>query len=402
MTLGMIFRIAWRALLRNKLRSLLTMLGIIIGVAAVIAMLSIGNGAQAAITESINKMGTNTVEISPGSRRGPERGDEKAQRVLVEADWHTVSHLPGIQAGSPVTQTMSTLVYGRANWNTRVVGVGEEYLEVTSWPMESGRSFNSMEIRGSQNVVVLGQEVRNELFGAADPIGETIRIQNFPFKVIGLLSEKGSSGGWMSEDNRVLVPYTTANDKIMGRDRLNNIILKAASADEVEDLGIMATALLNNKYNIEGNAGGYNAETSAQANETAAASVKMFSYLLGGVASVSLLVGGIGVMNIMLVSVTERIREIGIRMAIGARGRDILAQFLVESIVLSLLGGALGIVLGVSISAKVAGLAGWPTIVSNSSIILAFGTSAFIGVFFGFYPALSASRLDPIEALRSD
>ncbi len=402
MTLGMIFRIAWRALLRNKLRSLLTMLGIIIGVAAVIAMLSIGNGAQAAITESINKMGTNTVEIAPGSRRGPERGDEKSQRVLVEADWHTVSHLPGIQAGSPVTQTMSTLVYGRANWNTRVVGVGEEYPEVTSWPLESGRIFNSMEIRGSQNVAVLGQEVRKELFGGADPIGETIRIKNFPFKVIGLLSEKGSSGGWMSEDNRVLVPYTTANDKIIGRDRLNNIILKAASAGEVDDLGIMATALLNSKYNIEDNSGGFKAETSAQANETAAASVKMFSYLLGGVASVSLLVGGIGIMNIMLVSVTERIREIGIRMAIGARGRDILAQFLVESIVLSLLGGALGIVLGVSISAKVAGLAGWPTIVSNSSIILAFGTSAFIGVFFGFYPALSASRLDPIEALRSE
>ena len=401
MTPGMVFRIAWKALLRNKLRSLLTMLGIIIGVAAVIAMLSIGNGAQAAITDSINKMGTNTVEISPGSRRGPERGDEKAQRVLVEADWYTVSGLPGILAGSPVTQTMSTLVYGRANWNTRVVGVGEQYPEVTSWPMESGRMFNPTELRGSQNVVVLGQEVRKELFGAADPIGETVRIGTFPFKVIGLLSEKGSSGGWMSEDNRVLVPFTTANDKVLGRDRLNNIVLKAVDPGQVDDLGVMATALLNSKYHIEDDSG-FQAETSAQANETAAASVKMFSYLLGGVASVSLLVGGIGIMNIMLVSVTERIREIGIRMAIGARGRDILAQFLVESIVLSLIGGALGIVLGVSISAKVAGLAGWPTIVSKSSILLAFGTSAFIGVFFGFYPALSASRLDPIEALRSD
>ncbi len=401
MTLGMIFRIAWRALLRNKLRSLLTMLGIIIGVAAVIAMLSIGNGAQAAISESINKMGTNTIEISPGSRRGPERGDEKNQRVLVEADWFTVANLPGILAGSPVSQTMSTLVYGRANWNTRIVGVGEQYPEVTSWPLESGRMFNEMEIRGSQNVVVLGQEVWKELFGAADPIGETIRIQNFPFKVIGLLSEKGSSGGWMSEDNRVLVPFTTVNDKILGRDRLNNIVLKADSADQVDNLGVMATALLNGKYNIE-DSSGFQAETSAQANETAAESVKLFSYLLGGVASVSLLVGGIGIMNIMLVSVTERIREIGIRMSIGARGRDILAQFLVESIVLSLIGGALGVLLGVSIASKVAGLAGWPTIVSQSSVLLAFGTSAFIGVFFGFYPALQASRLDPIEALRSD
>jgi putative ABC transport system permease protein len=402
MNLAMVLRIAVRALLRNRLRSLLTMLGIIIGVAAVISMLSIGNGAKIAMQAQIEKMGTNTIEISKGYRRGRERGSASSATKLVEADWRLLSALPGVQASSPTCVARVTMVYGSANWNTRATGVGPDYLEITNWPMEEGRMFNEGEVRGSNNVVVLGLEVRKELFGAADAVGETVRIQNFPFKVIGVLTEKGSNG-WQSEDDRVLVPYSTVNDKLTGDDQLSSILLKATSRDAVDALELMAKALLNDKYRVQNpEEEGYQSDSSAEASETAAESAKLFSYLLGGVASVSLLVGGIGIMNIMLVSVTERIREIGIRMAVGARGMDILAQFLVEAIVLSLIGGALGVLLGTAISVGIASLAGWPAVISEGSILLAFGTSAFIGIFFGFYPALSASRLDPIEALRSE
>ena len=397
-------RIACRALLRNRLRSLLTMLGIIIGVAAVISMLSIGNGAQMAMRASIEKMGTNTVTVEPGYRRSRNRGGEGSGGKLVEADWLIIAGLPMIEASSPECGTYGNLVYGNANWNTSIRGVAESYDLITNWPLDSGRMFNEGEVHGGNNVVVLGAEVKKELFGSADPVGQTIRIKNFPFLVLGVLSEKGeNSGGWGSQDNRVLVPYTTIRSKLSGWDQFDSIIMKAKSADEVGDLAIIVEDILNQRYRIKDpDDGGFEAETSAEAIETAAESAKVFSYLLGGIASVSLLVGGIGIMNIMLVSVTERIREIGIRMAIGARGRDILSQFLVEAIVLSLIGGFLGVALGVSISVGIAHLASWPAVISQTSIALAFGTSAFIGIFFGFYPALSASKLDPIDALRTE
>jgi putative ABC transport system permease protein len=378
------------------------MLGIIIGVAAVISMVSIGNGAQVAMQTSIEKMGTNTITVEPGYRKGRNRGSAGAGSKLVEADWFAVAGLPLIQASSPINGTYGSVVYGNTNWNTEISGVGEQYDLITNWSLQSGRMFNEAEVRGSNNVVVLGAEVHKELFGAADPVGETIRIQNFPFLVVGLLAEKGRSGMW-SEDNRVLVPYTTVKGKLTGRDQFQSIIVKAQSSEDVEDLQIVIKDILNTRYKIKNpEEDGFQTESSAEATETAAESAKVFSYLLGGIASVSLLVGGIGIMNIMLVSVTERIREIGIRMAIGARGRDILSQFLVEAIVLSVIGGALGILLGAGISVGIARLADWPAVISRTSIAMAFGTSAFIGVFFGFYPALSASKLDPIEALRTE
>ena len=404
MNLWLTVRIACRALLRNRLRSLLTMLGIIIGVASVISMLSIGNGAQIAMRASIEKMGTNTISVEPGFRKGRNRGTAGMGSKLVEADWLALAGLPMIEASSPVDSTYGTIIYGNTNWNTEITGVAEQYDLITNWPLQSGRMFNEAEVRGGNNVVVLGTQVRDELFGAADPVGSMIRVQNFPFRVVGLLSEKGdSSGGWGSQDNRVLIPYTTLKAKLTGNERFDNIIVKAESADDVGDLQIIIKEILNTRYKIKDEENdGFQTESSAEATETAAESAKVFSYLLGGIASVSLLVGGIGIMNIMLVSVTERIREIGIRMAVGARGWDILSQFLVEAIVLSLIGGALGIILGTSISVGIAHLAGWPAVISQTSILLAFGTSAFIGIFFGFYPALSASKLDPIEALRSE
>lgn len=404
MSLLVTVRIACRALLRNRLRSLLTMLGIIIGVAAVISMLSIGQGAQIAMQSSIEKMGTNTITISPGFRRGANRGADGTGNRLLEADWYAIAGLPLLQASSPVNGTYGTIVYGNTNWNCSVTGVAEEYDLITNWPAQSGRFFNEGEVRSGANVVLLGTQVRDELFGAADPVGSTVRIQNFPFTVIGVLVEKGdNSSGWGSMDNQVFVPYTTVRSKLTGSEQFSNIIVKAQEKEDIEDLQIVLKEILNTRHRVKNpEKNGFQTESSTEAIETAAESAKVFSYLLGGIASVSLLVGGIGIMNIMLVSVTERIREIGIRMAIGARGRDILAQFLIEAIVLSLMGGGLGVLLGLSISVFVASLAGWPAVISQGSIILAFGTSAFIGIFFGFYPALSASKLDPIEALRSE
>ena len=396
------FRIALRALMRNKLRTTLTMLGIIIGVGAVIAMLSIGNGAKLSMEERLSSMGTNAVHIWPGFRRGRSRGASGSGLKMTVEDWHSVDALPEVAVSSPIVQTSAQMVYGVANWSSQVVGTTPSYLEIRTWALDEGRMFTESEINGATNVCVLGLEVRKELFGSADPIGETIRLKNLPFQVIGLLSEKGSSG-FGSRDNMVLIPYTTMMRKVGGQESLSYMSVQAFGPDDVEALEDIVVGHLNERYHVtdpeNGGFGAFNmAELSAQLGE----STRIFTLLLGGIASVSLLVGGIGVMNIMLVSVTERVREIGIRMAVGARGRDILGQFLMEAVVLSLCGGMLGICLGLGVSHLIAKVAGWPSVVSQDSIVLAFCTSVGIGVFFGFYPALSASRLDPIEALRHE
>ena len=398
----MTFRIALRALLRNKLRTTLTMLGIIIGVGAVIAMLSIGNGAKLSMEERLSSMGTNAVHIWPGFRRGRSRGASGSGLKMTVEDWQAVDALPEVTLSCPIVQTSAQMVYGSSNWSCQVMGTTPSYIQLRNWDLDEGRMFTESEINAATNVCVLGLEVRKELFGSADPINETIRIKNLPFRVIGLLEEKGSSG-FGSRDNMVIIPYTTMMRKVGGQESLSYMSVQAGRPEDVEALEEIVVGFLNDRYHVtDPENGGFGAFNMAELSKQLGESTRIFTLLLGGIASVSLLVGGIGVMNIMLVSVTERVREIGIRMAIGARGRDILAQFLMEAVVLSLFGGILGIALGQGVSHMIATMAGWPSVVSQDSILLAFCTSMGIGVFFGFYPALSASRLDPIEALRHE
>lgn len=396
----LVLRIALKALARNKLRSALTMLGIIIGVGAVVAMLSIGAGAQAAVEKNLTSLGVNTVEVYPGyRRRGRRRGAAGAEQKFVVKDWKALKRLPEVKESYPMVGEGTQIVYGSANWNCSVKGTTPSYFKIVNWTTSKGRLFNESETSGGALVCVLGKKVARELFGGSYPVGETIRIKGFPFKVVGVLKEKGGSA-WNNRDDVVLMPLLSMISRVKGKDRLSNIVVQAHSPEEVEDLERKAVDFLNTRYNIEDKKLGFQSYNQAQASSVVGDSTKIFSMLLGGVASVSLLVGGIGIMNIMLVSVTERVREIGIRMAVGARGRDILAQFLYEAVLISLAGGALGIVLGGGVAHWVAGLAGWPTIISQNAVALAFGTSAFIGIFFGFYPAFRASRLDPIQALR--
>lgn len=395
-------RVALKALLANKLRTVLTMLGIIIGVAAVIAMLSIGNGARYLVEERIASLGTNAVFVWPGYGRGRNRGAEGGGARLTVDDWMAVDRLPEVADSTPMVFSGGDFVVGNRNWNCTIYGVTNVYFDQKNWILDEGRLFNEQEIKSAENVIILGSETKRELVGASDIVGQTIRVKNQPFKVIGTLQEKGTSG-FGSRDNAAYVPFTNVMKKLERRDTISYLSLSAHSRGEVKKLEKIAIDFLNQRYNIEdGEEGGFEAFNQAEASEKADESTKIFSMLLGGIASISLLVGGIGIMNIMLVSVTERTREIGIRMAVGARGRDVLAQFLVEAVVLSVLGGALGILFGYGLCRIIASYAGWPPIMSNESVLLAFGTSAFIGIFFGFYPALSASKLDPIQALRHE
>ena len=389
MTPLLTLKVALRALGRNKLRTALTMLGIIIGVGAVVAMLSIGAGAQAAVEANLSSLGVNTLEVSPGFRRGRRRGVEGNSTQLTIADWKALQRMPEVKASFPLRNSNSQLVYGSSNWNCRVRGTTDEYFTIQDWEITKGRAFTDSEVNSGALVCILGLKPTLELFGGTDPIGETIRME-----------EKGGSG-WSNRDDIVVIPYLTMLSRILGQTNLSSVTLQARSKEEVEELGKKAVDLLNQRHRIEDpEDGGFSSYDQSENASVLGDSTRIFSMLLGGVASVSLLVGGIGIMNIMLVSVTERVREIGIRMAVGARGQDILTQFLSEAVLISLAGGAVGIVLGASIAHWVAGLAGWPTIISQSSVVLAFGTSALVGIFFGFYPAYRASKLDPIQALR--
>ena len=400
-----VFRMAVRALYRNRLRTILTMLGMIIGVAAVISMLAIGTGARASVAASIAALGTNTLIIMPGSlNTGGVRSGAFGRTTLLPADIQAVKAECGaLQAATAVTQNNAQIVYQNQNWQTSVTGGDLDYPFVRNWTIATGRYFQEDDIRASSKVCVIGQVIVENLFPGQEPLDKVLRVRGVPLRVVGTLVAKGASAFGQNQDDLIIVPYTTAMRRIFHQDYLRSALAAASTTDDVERAKEQITALLRQRHRIEpGDEDDFNIRTQADIAQAADANYKVMTMLLGGIASVSLLVGGIGIMNIMLVSVTERVREIGIRMALGARRTDILWQFLVESVVLSVSGGAVGVLLGYVVANIAAKWSQWPPVVSGASVALAFGFSLAVGVFFGLYPAVRASRLDPIQALRNE
>ncbi|MBP1607577.1 MAG: hypothetical protein H6Q08_2951 [Acidobacteria bacterium] len=404
MGLLMTLRIALKALFRNKMRSALTMLGMIIGVAAVIAMVALGNGARSTIESQIRSAGTNLIYVMAGNfmAGGVRMGSGAANTLLVEDAQAIREQVPNIQYLAMGVTTRSQVIAGNQNWNTRVNGTDIELPLIRSWPVEYGAFFTPQDVSSAAKVAVLGSTVRDMLFGeGADPTGQTIRVRNQPFKVVGVMSSKGQGTGGEDQDDAVYVPYTTVQKKLLGITHINNITISAVTANSVATVSDGVTTLLRARHRIyQGDTDDFMVRTLEEMAAMRTEATRTMGALLASIAGVSLIVGGIGIMNIMLVSVTERTREIGLRMSIGARSRDVLMQFLVEAIVLSLIGGAIGIGLGISVSTALTQFLGWPTQISPQAVGLAFGFSALTGVFFGFYPARKAARLDPIEALR--
>jgi putative ABC transport system permease protein len=393
-------KVALRALRRNALRSVLTALGIIIGVAAVIAMVSIGNGAKSQVESQIASLGQNIITVFPGNftAGGVRGGWGTASTLTVEDAMAIRNEIAGVAALSPEMRDRAQILANGLNWNTQVTGEDVTYLDIRLWPIASGTMFSEADVRNAAKVCVIGKTVADQLFQGADPVGQTIRIRNIPFKVLGVLSSKGFNFFGQDQDDLVVIPYTSHLKRIARRPYLGSIIIQADNPDHMARIQQDITDLLQQRRN--GREPDFTVRNQQELAEAATATTKTMTVLLAAIAGVSLVVGGIGIMNIMLVSVTERTREIGIRLAVGAHGRDVLLQFLTEAIILSLMGGALGILLGIGSSQLISHLNHWPVLVSTNAILGAVGFSAAIGVFFGFYPARKAAQLDPIEALR--
>ena len=405
MNLIMIIRVAFRALLRNKMRAALTMLGIIIGVSAVIAMVSIGQGAQASVQAQIESIGTNLLFVSAGAQNvGGVRsgtGDSGTNTLTVEDLDAIKREVPSVSMVTPSVNARSQLVSGNANWNTTVTGVSEQYPDVRKWTVQSGAFFTDADVRTAARVIVIGQTVGDNLFAGMDPVGQTLRVMNSPFQVVGVMARKGQDQQGRDQDDIAFAPYTTVQKKILGSPRLQIAYVSAISQDATYTAQSQITDLLRQRHKLSANEpDDFTVRNMTDIADAANATNNTMTILLGCIAGVSLLVGGIGIMNIMLVSVTERTREIGIRMAIGARSSAVRSQFLIESIVLSLTGGFFGIVLGIAVSLAIPKMLGWPTLVSTMAIIGSVIFSAAVGIFFGYYPASKAAALDPIEALR--
>jgi putative ABC transport system permease protein len=398
-----ILKIAIRALSRNKMRTILTMLGIVIGVAAVIAMVGVGQGAEQKVQDQIASMGTNLIYISAGSvNRGGTHLGAGATKTLVDDDMKAIMReVPTVSAAAPGAGTSGQVVYENQNWSTRINGTEPQYFTIRDWPMASGSGFTDDDVSHAANVAVLGATVQQNLFGNTDPIGETIRIGALPFQVVGVLTAKGQSGMGADQDDGVYVPITTLQKKITGQNWLQYIMVSAVSQPASYAAQSQITSLLRDRHKIRaGQDDDFQVRNLADVAELADQQSQVMTLLLASIAGVSLIVGGIGIMNIMLVSVTERTREIGIRVAIGATEQDVQRQFLSESVVLSLIGGATGILLGAAASLIITKILGWAILISPTAIVAAVIFSMAVGVFFGYYPARKASRLDPIEALR--
>ena len=396
-------KIAGRALRRNKLRTLLTMLGMIIGVGAVIAMVGIGNGAKAQIESQIASMGQNVIIVFSGSmtRSGIHTGWGGAGTLTIEDSEAIVREIPGVTVISPEIMSTAQVAAGNQNWFTRILGEGPDYFDIRQWPVVTGSPFTPQDVRGANKVAVVGQTIADQLYPGEDPLGQIVRVKNVPFIIVGVLKAKGLSVQGQDQDDLIIIPYTSAMKRVQRVTTLRTILVQAARPTLLNPVQQQIIELLRQRHKITpGKDDDFTVRNQQEIADMATAQSKTMTLLLGAIAGVSLVVGGIGIMNIMLVSVTERTREIGIRMAIGARGRDILLQFLIEAVTLSVIGGVVGIGAGVGVSQLLAAKMSWPTLISSTSVVYAFFFSAAVGIFFGFYPARKASQLDPIDALR--
>jgi putative ABC transport system permease protein len=396
--------LALREIRRNLLRSFLTMLGIVIGVAAVIAMLAVGQGARNSINAQIASMGTNVIMVMPGAfTQGGVRQEAGTASQLTEEDVASIrANCPSVAAVTPIARTAAQVTFGGANWRTSIYGGYPSYLVIRDWDLANGSNYTESDERSGNKVCIIGQTVADNLFGqGADPAGKIIRIKGLPFRVVGLLAAKGQNAMGMDQDDVIIAPFSTVQRKLAGQhNRVGSLMASAQSPELVGEARGEIDQALGNRRKGSGDGTAYTIRTQTDISDMANQTANTLGMLLASIAGVSLLVGGIGIMNIMLVSVTERTREIGIRMAVGARGRDVLLQFLVEALVLSFFGGIIGIVAGAGASLLISKLQGWPVAVSAWSIVLGFGFSAATGIFFGWYPARKAAKLNPIEALR--
>ena len=395
------FLMAWASLIANKLRSLLTMLGIIIGVAAVIALVSIGNGVKQDIEDSISSLGSNLLVVLPGAPRTPgARPSQGSMKSLKISDYEAIAKLEGVKAASPMTNGSYVVIYQNKNWTTSVAGVNSNFQDVNNWTMTSGRFFSDKNVQNRERVAVVGQTVVKNLFTDEDPVGKEIRVKNIPFRVIGVLKSKGNGTMGNDQDDTVLIPYTTSMERVEGIDYLRRVYVVAKDDGGIDRLQADIENLLRVRHNIKDtNLDDFNIQNMKSIMETVAQTTGTFTLFLGAVAAISLVVGGIGIMNIMLVSVTERTREIGVRKALGATYSVIVTQFLIEAVVISLMGGFIGIAFGIGASKVIGIVSGMSTIVSVPTIIMSFAFSMAIGLIFGIYPARKAAKLNPIDAL---
>jgi putative ABC transport system permease protein len=398
-----LLKVASQSILKNKLRTFLTMLGIVIGVAAVIIMVAVGYGAQTSIEKQIGALGTNMIMIMPGasSAGGVNQGAATFNRIT-PADYEKVQRESLLlSAVSPVVFTQAQAISGQGNWRTRINGVSPEYQQIRDWPVDQGTFFTEADSRGARKVAVLGSTVAKNLFPDGDAVGQQVQLRDVPFTVLGVLKSKGQNAGGMDADDIILVPYITAQARLSGRQRVGQIIGSASSPQDVPAAQEEIRGILRESHKLgDGDDDDFTIRNQDEIAAAASSATQVMTVLLAAIASISLVVGGIGIMNIMLVSVTERTREIGIRMAIGARGSDVLTQFLVESVAISVLGGIIGVVIGLAGSAILGHFTGWSTETPPEAVVIAVGFSAAVGVFFGFYPARQAAALNPIQALR--